>query len=138
MSNKSVAEYYFELTYKDLENILLQREQDLNTKFQFQYSGDSARLSSTELSCLLFTANNDFWWLLDKEVDIKLKNNYKIEIKDQSGNTLFRERARLHNGKPAILVETYGRTTIEAIARDLLRDIIPSKGSLSPKQRLWN
>ena len=143
----SIAEYHVKLSYDGIEKILLNLEadknlglsdSDVNFKYKFQFSGNSVRLTSTELSCLLFTINENLWWLFDYSAEKKLLNNYSCEIKDNLGNVIFREKAGIHNGKPAILVEKYVESTMSSVARDLLRDIIPNKGSLSPKQRLWS
>ena len=132
-----MPEYHFELKYNDIENILLKKEQELKIKFQFKYSGNSIRLNSLELPCLLFTVNEDLWWIMKEEVDVKVKNNYEIIIKE-SDRTIFHEKAIMKKGKPIIEVKNYSQSTMNLIARDLLKDIIPNKGYMSPMQRLWD
>lgn len=137
-------EYNLKVVFKNIEDILLKKESERGANYVMSFSGDSASLTSTELSCLIATVNNELYWLIANDDNIKeydtsslVSNSYNLTI-TKNGEVIFKERATTDDdGTPYIQVVQYLNATKEEIARDLLHDIIPTKG-LSPKSRLWN
>lgn len=133
--------YSLEFKYNNLENILLQLAAETGYSFVVSYNGNTARLESPELPCLIATASKELGWLITgdgSDAKTLAENNYSIVIKENNKDLeVFKENAVTESGVSYIKVTKYLESTMELIARDLLKDIIPNKGAYSDKPRKW-
>lgn len=130
--------YSLEFKYNNLENILLQLAAETGYSFVVSYNGNTARLESPELPCLIATASKELGELIARDAKILAENDYSIVIKENNKDLeVFKENAVTESGISYIKVTKYLESTMELIARDLLKDIIPNKGAYSDKPRKW-
>lgn len=130
--------YSLEFKYNNLENILLERATRYDYKFVVSYNGNTARLESPELPCLIATASKELGDLIARDAKTLADDNYSIVIKENNKDLeVFKENAVTESGVSYIKVTKYLESTMELIARDLLKDIIPNKGAYSDKPRRW-
>ena len=145
-------EYTIIINFDEIATILMNLEAESQGKLSHvvSYSGNTVSLTSTSLECLINTVATELSWIhiwpdtkndkiLVKNSEDLASNHYSLTITDNVGNTIFYEKAiSPDNGSSYIAVTHWTESTMVSIARDLLRDIIPTKGSYSSKSRLWN